>query len=261
MPSCSCTTIARLTIYAALMPETALDLTYGFGTALLILMRLAASLECRNVRPVSYAIAMIALIVTVGRAMADEAGGCNSPDPERRIAGCTALIDAPGTLPGERANAYYLRGLAYSRLGQHQRSIPDFDAAIRIVPSSALALNSRANAWLKLGQPSQGVADIELALALEPRDPIVNATRGEIGQALGDRELAMRHHEAAMRFGGATFVRFYQCSLKLARLYSGPIDGAIRPEFTAALRQCVDQGSQCAPLPPFPIQECPEPVA
>jgi tetratricopeptide (TPR) repeat protein len=204
---------------------------------------------------------MMAVMAATAGAMAEDLKGCESLDPETRVAGCTALIDTPGIPPSQRATALYLRGLAYSRLGRHERSIPDFDEAIRLAPQSALALNSRANAFLKLGRPSEGVADIEQALAMEPQDPIVNATRGEISQALGDREVAMRHHEAAMRFGGAPFVKFYQCSLRLARLYNGPLDGVIRPEFSAALRQCVDQGSHCAPLPPFPILECPEPVA
>ncbi len=70
----------------------------------------------------------------------------------------------------------------------------------------------------------------------------------------------MRHHEAAMAFGGKPFVQLYQCSLKLAGLYRGPLDGIIRLELRTALRQCVDQGSRCAPLPPFPLSECPEPV-
>jgi tetratricopeptide (TPR) repeat protein len=215
---------------------------------------------------VSYAIAtmavvMMAVLAATAGAMAEDLKGCQSLDPEAGIAGCTALIDTPGITPAQRATAFYLRGLAYSRLGRHERSIPDFGEAIRLAPSSALALNSRANAFLKLGRPSEGVADIDQALAIEPNDPIVNATRGEISQALGDREVAMHHHEAAMRFGGPAFVKFYQCSLRLARLYGGPVDGVIRPEFSAALRQCVDQGTNCAPLPPFPIAECPEPVA
>jgi hypothetical protein len=70
----------------------------------------------------------------------------------------------------------------------------------------------------------------------------------------------MQHHEAAMAFGGRLFVQLYQCSLRLARLYHGPIDGIVHPTLRTALRQCVDQGTGCAPVPPFPVPECPEPV-
>jgi len=211
-------------------------------------------------RHLSHAIAVMSVMMAAAGAMADELNGCESRDPERRIAACSALIDTPDMTPVRRAQAFYRRGLAWSQLGQYQRAIPDYDAAIRISPLFASALNNRANAWQKLGKPAQGLPDIEQALELEPLEPIYNATRGEIGQALGDRDGAMRDHEAAMAFGGADFVRLYQCSLRLARLYHGPLDGIVRPELRTALRLCVDQGSVCAPLPPFPVSECPEPV-
>ncbi len=202
----------------------------------------------------------MSIMATAAAATADELNGCNDPDPERRVAPCTALIDAPDTDPDLRAQAFFLRGVSYARRGEFQRAISDYDAAIRIAPQYASALNNRANAYRNLGKPSQGLPDIEQALTISPQDPIFNATRGEISQALGDREGAMRDHDAAMAYGGASFVKFYQCSLRLAQLYHGPIDGVIRPELRAALRLCVDQGSHCAPLPPFPVSECPEPV-
>jgi tetratricopeptide (TPR) repeat protein len=216
--------------------------------------------ERRDMRRLSPVIALISVMIATAGAMAEELNGCEDRDPERRIAACTALIDAPDTTPDRRALAFFRRALSWSQLGQYQRSIPDYDAAIRIAPSFALALNNRANAYQKLGKPSQGLPDIEQALEIAPQEPVFNATRGEIGQALGDREGAMRDHEAAMAFGGAAFVRLYQCSLRLAQLYRGPLDGIVRPELHLALRQCVDQGSGCAPLPPFPVAECPEPV-
>jgi tetratricopeptide (TPR) repeat protein len=205
-------------------------------------------------------IAMMSILMTSAGAMAEELTGCDSPDPERRIAACTALIEAPDTTPDRRALAFFRRGLSYSHLGQYQRSIPDYDAVIRIEPWFAMALNNRANAYQKLGKASQGLPDIEKALELEPQHPVYNATRGEIGQALGDREGAMRDHEAAMAFGGEVIVRLYQCGLRLARLYRGPIDGILRPELHSALRLCVDQGGNCDPVPEAVTLECPEPT-
>jgi tetratricopeptide (TPR) repeat protein len=186
---------------------------------------------------------------------------CYGDDPERRVAPCTALIEAPDTPSAVRANAYFQRGLSHSQRGQYERAIPDYDAAIRINPRFGSALNNRANARLKLGRPSEGVEDIELAVKIQPRHPVFNATRGEIGQALGDSEAAMRDHKAAMAFGGREWVKIYQCSLRLARLYHGPLDGNATPELYTALRLCVDQGSRCASVPPWPVSECPEPVS
>jgi tetratricopeptide (TPR) repeat protein len=202
---------------------------------------------------------MVVLLATAG-ARADDSSDCSGPDPERRIAACTAVIDAPGTSSNARAAAFFRRGVSYSELGRYQRAIHDYDETIRLEPDAAAALNNRAYSYLKLGQPSVGMPDIEQAMQLQPENPIFLSTRGEIAQVLGDREGAMRDHEAAMAFGSKNFVKVYQCSLRLAGLYRGPVDGIIHAEVLTALRQCVDQGSGCAPVPSFPVPECPEPV-
>lgn len=212
------------------------------------------------------AMALTAFFLAASSAMADEwnvpaPGGCDGVEPERRIAPCTALIDAPGTTAAVRAKAFFLRALSYWQLNQRDRAVTDYDQAIRIAPRFAGALNNRADAYLRLGKPSQGTPDIDRALEIEPQNPIYNATRGQINQSVGDPQGAMRDHDAAMAFGGTVFVKLYQCGLRLARLYHGPIDGILRPEVRTALRLCVDQGSQCDPVPESANVECREPVA
>jgi tetratricopeptide (TPR) repeat protein len=187
--------------------------------------------------------------------------GCDDPVAERRIAPCSALIAAPDTDPALRAEAFFRRGVAYWQLSQPERAIKDYSESIRIEPDFGAALNNRADAWLRLGKPSQGVEDIERALQVDPQNPTFNATRGQIGQSVGDPEGAMRDHDNAMAFGGTTFVKLYQCGLRMARLYRGPVDGILRPEVLGALRVCVDQGSHCDPLPESATTECHEPVA
>jgi tetratricopeptide (TPR) repeat protein len=211
-------------------------------------------------RHFGYLIAAAAVMTATAGAAAQELQGCDSPDPERRIAACTALIDAPDTFPALRAEAFFRRGLSYSQFNQYQRAIRDYDAAIRITPEFAAALNNRAYSYLKLGKPAQGLGDADEALSIEPQHPIFRTTRGEIRQVLGDRDGAISDHETAMASGGRPIVMLYQCSLRLARLYHGPLDGIVSPELRTALGLCVDQGSQCSPVPAFPVTECPEPV-
>lgn len=205
--------------------------------------------------------AAVALAAGTALAMAEEAqDGCASDNPEVRIAACSAVIEAPDTAPNVRAEAFFRRGLSYSEFNQYERAVGDYDGAIRLVPGYAAALNNRAYSLLKLGKASQGLPDVEEALSSSPMDPIYNSTRGEIRQALGDRDGAIHDHVTAMLSGGALFVKLYQCSLKLANLYHGPLDGIIRPELHTALALCVDMGSQCSPIPAFPVPECPDPV-
>src|SRR5882757_7196453 len=58
---------------------------------------------------------------------------CYSPDPQKAIIGCTAIVQASGT-PELKAAAYSARGLAYQKRGENDRAISDLDSAIRIAP-------------------------------------------------------------------------------------------------------------------------------
>jgi tetratricopeptide (TPR) repeat protein len=188
----------------------------------------------------------------------DELQGCDDRTPDISVAACTALIDAPDTAPAVRSRAFFLRGVSHAHLGRFQRAIRDYDEAIRINPQHTMALNNRADAWLRLGEPAQGLPDIDRALAINPRDPLFNTTRGELAQANGDRDGAIRSYETALRLGGAPFIKFYQCGLRLQRLYHGPLDGVLSPDLRTALQACVDKGAQCDPALPFLTSECPE---
>jgi tetratricopeptide (TPR) repeat protein len=169
----------------------------------------------------------------------------------------------PGIDPEHLGEALIRRAIGYGHLGQFRHAIRDYDEAIRILPQSAIryraiAHNNRAQNWLDLGNPSQGLPDAEKAVQLIPTQPHFWAARGWINQALGDRQGAMRDHDAALDLGKVRWVKHYQCGLRLARLYLGPLDGVLRPELRTALLTCVEKGRSCAPWSTEP--ECPDPV-
>jgi tetratricopeptide (TPR) repeat protein len=212
------------------------------------------------------AIALMAIIVTTNGVEAAEWNGCDSPDLDSRIASCTRLIETPGIEPTRVAGAFIRRAYAYSRLGQYQRAIRDNSEAIRILPEGwatlnyrAIAYNNRAAGYDKLGKPSQALPDAEKAVQFAPREPHFYATRGGIKQNLSDQQGAMRDHETAVSLGGARWIKFYQCGLRLAQLYHGPLDGILRPVLREALLMCVEKGSTCSAVPAID-PECPDPV-
>ena len=191
------------------------------------------------------------LVVTAGftaPARADAAADCFSEDIERRIEGCTALIEQRDESVADLSLAYAMRALAYSLKGRYDTAIRDYDAAIAMKPDFAVALNNRAWAYFRWGKAATGLPDVERSLQLSPTSPHTLDTRAHIFQTLGRPQDALRDYDKAMFYGGARMIKLYQCGLTEARLYTGEIDGTWRPELTQALEKCVlDKG--CDPLP------------
>src|SRR3974390_2175893 len=71
----------------------------------------------------------------------------NDPTPEQKISGCTAVIPAE-KLKGKRpAFVFSNRGVAYYQKRDYERSIQDFDQAVKLNPKYALAFNNRCAAY------------------------------------------------------------------------------------------------------------------
>ena len=178
---------------------------------------------------------------------------CFNENTERRIAGCTALIENPNIDAGTRSLAYSMRALARSLKGELAGSLPDYDKAIELDPSSAMSFNNRAWVKYKLNRLDEGLADVERSLVLGPASPHAHDTRAHIRQALGEPRAALRDYERAMRFGVEPLVKLYQCGLEAAWLYAGPIDGLYTRNMRKAFEMCVEN-TGCDPLPPD--EEC-----
>ncbi len=179
-------------------------------------------------------------------ASADPASDCFGEDIERRIEGCTALIEQGGA--ADLSTAYAMRALAYSRKGRYEPAIRDYNTAIMMSPGSAAALNNRAWIYFRWGKAAVGLPDVEKSLTLRPTDPNAIDTRAHIRQALGQPEAALRDYDRAMQIGGAHRIKLYQCGLTEQGLYTGEIDGTWRPSLQKALEQCV-LNLACEPLP------------
>ena len=194
-------------------------------------------------------IAVLAVAVALpAPARADAAADCFSEDLERRIQGCTELIDRRDQSI-DLSYAYAMRGLAFSIKGQYDTAIRDYDAAIALKPDFAIALNNRAWAYFRWGKAAAALPDVEKSLQLNASSPHAFDTRAHIRHALGDPEGALSDYYSALRHGGVPIARLYQCGLRGLAFYDGEIDGIQRPELTEALRKCAHDKA-CEPLPP-----------
>ncbi|MCC7254220.1 tetratricopeptide repeat protein [Hyphomicrobium sp.] len=192
--------------------------------------------------------ALVAACAVASSASSNTVAECFSENNERRIAGCSELIENPNLDAGTRSLAYAMRALALSLQGALTQALPDYDRAIELDPASSMALNNRAWVLYKLDRLSEGMSDVERSLDLSPASPHAHDTRAHINQALGERTAALRDYERAMRYGGEHLVRLYQCGLEAQGIYRGPIDGLYTRDVRRALEICV-ASTKCDPLP------------
>jgi len=61
-----------------------------------------------------------------------------------------------------------VRGFAYLKSGQADKSVADYDAVIRIEPKNAAAVFGRGMAKLKKNDKAGGEADVAAAKAIKP---------------------------------------------------------------------------------------------
>ncbi len=201
-------------------------------------------------RPVSTFLATLFLGAFIASAAAadNSAADCLSDDNERRIAGCTVIIENPSTTPLDRSNALAMRGLALSIKGQLDAAIDDYNASLEINPNAPAALNNRAWAYFRAGRGRQGLPDVEQSLLLNPDSEHSWDTRAHIRQMMGNVEGAIRDYEMAIHIGGEKMIKLYQCGLAERGLYRGQMDGIYSAETKTAMHTCA-RDTACDPLP------------
>jgi len=102
----------------------------------------------------------------------------------RQLLGCSELeealaeLDESIRLTPDRALAYYLRGVAFSKQGAWQSAIGAYSDAIRLEPRFANALLSRAVAHSEAGSIQNAITDFTAAIAIQPNDYLAYCGRG-----------------------------------------------------------------------------------
>ena len=146
-------------------------------------------------------------------------------NPELDIHYCSLAIEASGPASVDRATLLALRGRAYNAVVRHDRAIADFDAALKLNPLSALALNNRGLARHAKGVYGRAIRDFDAAIALFPRYYDAFRNRGTAHFFNGDPTTAAADYDRAIGIYGKDPAAFVLRGL--ARYFAGDPRAAV----------------------------------
>ncbi len=135
-----------------------------------------------------------------------------SGQPDQAIARLRAEIAAGR----DGAVVQELLGIAHARLGEIERSLAAFEAAVALDPRSPSAHTNMALVLQAIGRTEAAEALFRKAIELDPDDRRAHQNLGLIAQARGDTAAAIAHFEAGIR---GTPPGYLGVKLDLARLY------------------------------------------
>ena len=94
---------------------------------------------------------------------------------------------------------FYVRGIAFERLGEWPKAEADFKRALELEPDQPLVLNYLGYTWVEQGRNlDEAKAMIEKAVELRPDDGYIVDSLGWVAYRLGDFEEAVRQLERAV---------------------------------------------------------------
>jgi len=137
-----------------------------------------------------FPLAIAAGLVFAFQARADDIAACNNANPEVKIFGCSAIIDAGTETPETIATAHFNRGLAHHAKREFDLAIADYDRAIALNPEFAEAYNYRGKAYFQKGDHDAAMPDLDRAIALNPEYAGAYANRGLVLGWEGKKERA-----------------------------------------------------------------------
>ena len=134
---------------------------------------------------------------------------CRSSNPDTKIAGCTALIQAGQETGDSLSVIYNLRGTAYSSKRDYDRAIQDFSEAIRLSPNYAYIYVNRGSAYENKGEDDLTIQDDNEAIRLSPNSALAYNNRGYAYNRKGDYDHAIQDLDEAIRLKPNQTAHYY----------------------------------------------------
>jgi tetratricopeptide (TPR) repeat protein len=93
-------------------------------------------------------------------------------NPDRRIRGCTQIIELGDATPNYIAGAYEARGLAHHKKRDYDRAIADFDKAIELNPDKVGFHISKGISYIEKRDRERAIAAFRKALEIDPSNEL-----------------------------------------------------------------------------------------
>jgi len=119
-------------------------------------------------------------------------------DMKAAVTLCTRAIMSGELTGDELIGAYINRGVAFRNLGEYQRAISDYSAALKYAPDDAMIYANRANARRELGELKKALGDADRAIAIDNTRPASFYTRGAVLEAAGQYDNARKDYMMAV---------------------------------------------------------------
>jgi tetratricopeptide (TPR) repeat protein len=138
-------------------------------------------------------VALFCVLAGPARAASDtEYDACEKErDPRSVITACSALLQDQAESAHNRSTFLLYRGGAHAQLGEHDRAIDDFSAALGINSDHQRARLGRGEAYLAKRDPDRAVADFSAVIRYDPTSFRAYGGRSVAYRAKGDLDAAL----------------------------------------------------------------------
>lgn len=137
-----------------------------------------------------------------GSSWAEQCGGRNGDPPDRRIAGCTALMESGDESEADLFGDYVSRGNAHADRQDYAQAIADYGEALKRDPTRAVVFYDRAAAYRMKRDYDKAIADYDRAIELNPRYEGAFVNRGVAYAGKGDTDRAISEFTTALMLDG-----------------------------------------------------------